>query len=384
MNLDLDLDLPRFGDDQGALPEAEAFPPMTAQGPTQTVFFRSSSGHPQESSESAEAPIRRRTAAPKYLTMDQQTSLSNNDLASWNNNYALNMASAAQAKQQHKASRLAKKNAIFFIYGIGIGGVGRGLGGAKLPSPLNMFAGDQLMTALGIEPSTRRKRNHADDEEATSDSEGRRRVRAREDDDDEVGRGDNMALDEDDAMDLGMAMQGDDVIPLSPPISHFSSSPPLLFPSSPPPPSLLKQVLNFPTGHRSRPPRRPRTRRLLLPNALEHHRFSTGIPRWLRRPRSSSLPGRLSKQCRRLRLQRRWSWLSSRPGCSSTWLARPPQPSHICIPSYWSWPSAIQQHRSPHRRSRRRICSRWRRVLGWWRFIPDVRPCGGGGYAASG
>lgn len=215
MNLDLDLDLPRYGDDQGALPEAEAFPPMTAQGPAQTGFLRSSSGPPQESSEFAEAPVRRRTAAPKYLPMDQQTSLRNNDLASWNNNYASNMADITQAKQQHKVSTLAKKNASFFVYGTGIGGVGLGLGGSKLPSPLNMFAGDQLMTALtGIEPPTGRKRSHAEDEEPTSDSEGRR-VRAREGDGDQVGRGDNMALDEDDTMGMGMDMQGGDVISLS-------------------------------------------------------------------------------------------------------------------------------------------------------------------------
>ena len=212
MNLDLDIDLPRLDDDQGVLQEAEPFPTAAPQASAETGFLRSSSEAPQESSESAEAPARRRVAAPKYLPMDQLTSLRNNDLASWNNNYILNMAGAAQAKQQHKATVLAKRNAAFFVYGAGIGGVGQGLGGSELPSPLDMFAGDRLMSALtGLEPAPgRRKRSHAEEEEHESDSEGRR-VRAREDDGDEVGRGDNLALGEEDFMDMGMGIQGDDV-----------------------------------------------------------------------------------------------------------------------------------------------------------------------------
>lgn len=210
MNLDLDIDLPRFDDDQGILPEAEAFPTIAAPAPAESGFLRSSSEAPQESSESAEAPARRRVAAPKYLPMDQQRSLRNNDLSSWNNNYALNMAGASQAKQQRKTPFLAKRNAAFFVYGTGIGGVGQGLGDSKLPSPLDMFAGGRLMAALtGFGPApTARKRSHAE-EEHESDSEGRR-VRAREDDGDEVGRGENLALGED-TMDMGVGIHGDDV-----------------------------------------------------------------------------------------------------------------------------------------------------------------------------
>ena len=213
MNLDLDIDLPRLDDDHGILPEAEAFPATAPQAPAETGFLRSSSEAPQESSESAEAPARRRVAAPKYLPMDQLKSLRNNDLASWNNNYVLNMAGAAQAKKQRKVAVLAKRNAAFFVYGAGIGGVGQGLGDSKLPSPLDMFAGDRLMTALtGLEPAPAgRKRSHAgEEEEHGSDSEGRR-VRARDDDGNEVGRGDNLALGEEDTMDMGMGIQGDDV-----------------------------------------------------------------------------------------------------------------------------------------------------------------------------
>ena len=212
MILDLDIDLPRLDDDQAVLPEAEAFPPRATQPPTEPTFLRSSSEAPQDSSETAEAPARRRHAGPKPLPWDMQKSLRNNDLASWNNNYVANMADATRIKQQHKAPSLAKKNAAHWVYGFGIGGVGLGLGRSQLPSPLNMFAGDQLMTALtGIEPTTRgRKRSHTGDEAGDSDSEGRR-VRAREDDDDQIGRGEELGLGNEETMGMGTGMQGDDV-----------------------------------------------------------------------------------------------------------------------------------------------------------------------------
>lgn len=209
MNLDLDLDVPRTEDQQGALPEAEAFPERVPEAQAQGSFFRSSSEAPQESSESAEAPARRRNAAPKLLPWDDQRSLRNSDLASWNNNYAANMAAAKQVKQQHKAQTLANKNAYAWVYGNGIGGVGLGLGAAHLPSPLQMFSGDQLMTALtGIEPPKKRKRSHTEEETGDSDSEGRR-VRAREDGGDQVARGEPKGPGDEDTM--GMGMGGDDV-----------------------------------------------------------------------------------------------------------------------------------------------------------------------------
>ena len=212
MNLDLDLDVPRPEDNQGALPEAEAFPERAPEAPAQRGFLQSSSEAPQESSESAEAPARRRKA-PKLLPWDDQRSLRNSDLASWNNNYAANMAAAKQVQQQRRATALAKKNAYAWVWGNGIGGVGLGLGAAKLPSPLSMFAGDQLMTYVtGIEPARGRKRSRAEEETGDSDSEGRR-VRAKEDDGDQVGRGEQTKTGPGDEDTMGMGMGGDDVRP---------------------------------------------------------------------------------------------------------------------------------------------------------------------------
>ena len=210
--MDLDIDFPRLDDGQVVLPEAEAFPPRATQPPAEPGFLRSSSEAHQHSSETAEAPARRRHAERKPLPWDAQRSLRNNDLASWNNNYVANMADATHIKQHHKAPSLAKKNAAHWVYGFGLGGVGLGLGGSQLISPLNMFAGEHLMTALtGIEPTTRgRKRSHTGDEAGDSDTEGRR-VRAREDDDNQIARGEQMGFGEDDTMGMGMGMQGDDV-----------------------------------------------------------------------------------------------------------------------------------------------------------------------------
>jgi meiotic recombination protein REC8 len=202
MDLDLDLDIPRFDEDDLMLPPPEPFPPMAPMAPAQPGFLRSSSEAPQEeSSQSAEAPARRRPRAPRVLGMDEQKSLRNADLASWNNDYAANMADASRVKLQHKLPTLAKKNATFWVYGTGINGINTALGASNLASPLDMFAGDNLMAALiGVTPETiRRKRSHTEDEEQGSDSEARR-VRMRDADGDQVGRGDDLILADDDTM----------------------------------------------------------------------------------------------------------------------------------------------------------------------------------------
>lgn len=222
MNLDLDLDLPRFDDDEEMGPPPEPFPPMAPEAPAEPSFLRSSSTAPQEeSSESAEAPARRRPRAPKVLGMDQQKSLRNADLASWNNNYIANMAEATRIKQQHKIPTLAKKNAYHWVFGAGIGGIGAISAGSSVPNPLDMFAGDSLMALVtgAAPPTAGRKRSHTEDEEHETDSEGRR-VRARDAEDDQVGRGDEVILPDDDTMGLPL---DDDVSPHPPLPSHLTS-----------------------------------------------------------------------------------------------------------------------------------------------------------------
>lgn len=202
MDLNLDLDIPRFDEDDLMLPPPEPFPPMAPMAAAQPGFLRSSSEAPQEeSSPSAEALARRRPRAPKVLGMDVQKSLRNADLASWNNDYAANMADASRVKLQHKLPTLAKRNAPFWVYGTGINGIGTTSRASNLASPLDMFAGDNLMAALtGIVPeTTKRKRSHTEDEDPGTDREARR-VRMRDADEDQVGRGDDHLLADDDTM----------------------------------------------------------------------------------------------------------------------------------------------------------------------------------------
>ena len=196
--MDLDIDIPRYDDDDIILPAAQPFPPMMAP----TGGLRAPlSGVPREheSSESAEAPLPRKRRAPKQLPVDVRQELHNQDLAQWKADYAGNMAEAIEAKKNLKASALAKRNAAFWVMGAGIGGVGSGLGTSNLESPLDVFAGTSMMEALtGIKaPWAGLKRGREDEEDHDSDSEARR-VRIKDDDGDQMGRGNDVPLNDDD------------------------------------------------------------------------------------------------------------------------------------------------------------------------------------------
>ena len=133
--------------------------------------------------------------APKVLPMDARQGMRNVELAQWNNDYVENMAELIRAKVRTKLSSQGKKNARWWIFGSGIGGVGAGLGTSKFESPLHMFSGESLMQALNGLPqvSTGQKRSHSEEELTSSKEE--RRVRSRDGGPD-VGRGDALALDE--------------------------------------------------------------------------------------------------------------------------------------------------------------------------------------------
>lgn len=166
-----------------ALPEAEPFPvglpqPLTGAGPIKS----SSTDHQDESLlEFGEAPMGRKRRALRELPRDNTTELRNSDLAYWNNNYLANMAAEDQAKLLRKSSRLAKKNARYWVYGSGVGGVGSSSGKLVVNNPLSMFTGNSLMEALtGItSPVSGRKRARQAEPGQESDIEGRR-VRSRD------------------------------------------------------------------------------------------------------------------------------------------------------------------------------------------------------------
>lgn len=200
--MDLDIDLPRFDDDI-ALPDAEAFPTTALPDPADPRISDALSRvhREQESSESAEAPLPRKRRAPKTLPVDERQELHNTDLAQWKTDYLANMAEATEAKISHKAPFLAKKNAAFWVVGAGIGGVGAGLGSLKFQSPLDMFAGDAMMEDLtGVKISHPGQKRGRDDEDDHDEDSEARRVRIRDGNGYQVGRGDEVMLNDDGTM----------------------------------------------------------------------------------------------------------------------------------------------------------------------------------------
>lgn len=159
------------------LPDAEAFPELIREAPLKEGLCRSSSGTPQEdASHNPAASVSRKRRVPKALPIDNAPELRNTDLARWNDDYLVNMAIETQFKLQHNATRLAKKNALFWVGGSGIGGIGS----FSQKTPLDIFAGDALMNALlNVTTSVQgRKRNRNAKDDGSDDSD-ERRVRAR-------------------------------------------------------------------------------------------------------------------------------------------------------------------------------------------------------------
>jgi meiotic recombination protein REC8 len=184
--------LPVFRDDELPLPDAPPFPPLphVAATPAEPAP-QSSFSQPEEEVPSSAEAHQDRLRAPKVTQADWPQELANADLAKWNANYLANMAEATKIKQQHKAVRLARKNAAFWVLGRGIAGVGTCSGDDRVPNPLAIFSGHTLLEALiGRERSPsrmKRTRSPSDDR----DEEGKARcVRARGEDEQELGRDD--------------------------------------------------------------------------------------------------------------------------------------------------------------------------------------------------
>jgi hypothetical protein len=130
--------------------------------------------------------MRHRRSTIKAMEVDDPPHLRNADLAQWNSGYVHNMAVAAKLKQNNKMITVAKKNAAFWVFGIGIASVGAGIGAYGIPHPLEVFSGDDLLEALTGKPSKspRRKRSRS---QVDPDVEEERNVRQKTDE--EVGRG---------------------------------------------------------------------------------------------------------------------------------------------------------------------------------------------------
>ncbi|KAL4960050.1 uncharacterized protein BDV14DRAFT_193269 [Aspergillus stella-maris] len=128
----------------------------------------------------ATAPQRQR--APKILPTDDQTALRNAELALMNDGYMHNMAVASRQKRNNKVPTQAKKHAALWVFGLGIGSVGAGVGTSRMVHPLHIFSGDELYETL-VAAQAGRKHGLDDDPETQE-----RRVRARDENDEHMGR----------------------------------------------------------------------------------------------------------------------------------------------------------------------------------------------------
>jgi meiotic recombination protein REC8 len=120
---------------------------------------------------------------------------------------------AAEQKVNGRAATQAKRNADFWIWQMGVSGIGRD-GGAAVAPGLDMFYGENFINAvLGITPTTQgEKRDRGSAEGVQSDEEGRRvRPRTESPRDDEVGRGNGDAMLDDD----GLPAINNDLVSLS-------------------------------------------------------------------------------------------------------------------------------------------------------------------------
>lgn len=191
-------------DDGPLLPDAEAFPLNVADTNKHADQPRTSieARQYEDTSESAEAPVRRRRLKTKAMPLDERMELRNADLAGWKDNYVANMVEAVHTRQNQQATRVAKKNAAQWVAGIGLGDAGNTIGSSRLANPLGMFAGNGLLKLLtGVTQLAGQKRDRGDFTEGETDSEARRQ-RMREDE--VIGRGDDaLLLDDDMAIQMG-------------------------------------------------------------------------------------------------------------------------------------------------------------------------------------
>ncbi|KAH8717092.1 Rec8 like protein-domain-containing protein [Phaeosphaeriaceae sp. PMI808] len=178
----LDLDLPIFGED---LPEGEAFPTVSQnQNNEQAEVVHSSS--------TTSAPMRKKTRAPRVLPTDTTMELKNKDLADWNANYLQNMNQAVRLKKQSRSTHQAKKDAKYFLWDSGIGGIAQQFSGATIPNPFDMFVGDnffELLTGMSRKKTTSSKHDRDSGIDDATQEESRRVRQRTGEPEDQMGRG---------------------------------------------------------------------------------------------------------------------------------------------------------------------------------------------------
>ena len=124
-----------------------------------------------DNDDATQVPTTRRRP-PRTIQPDTAIGLRNTELGRWNNEYLQNMATATKHKRQKKSHTDAKKNAVFWVFGQGIGAVGVGLGVCQAPHPLQCYSGEVLWDALcGEMRGQKRRRSDSDQQQEREDDE---------------------------------------------------------------------------------------------------------------------------------------------------------------------------------------------------------------------
>ncbi|KAI9163176.1 Meiotic recombination protein rec8 [Paramyrothecium foliicola] len=214
----LDEEILGTGDDgvlimgEDVLPDADGFTTRPAAKNITRSFTQSTDS---TESEKATAPSRRTRAKKFKSMMDERIDIPRHELRAGNLGYVENMTAQQRAPTRTTAAQ-AKRNAMNYVFGNGIAGVGMSQGESVAPHPLaEMFSGIPLVANLyglpteelsGLVPKDRGRRRKAteaiDIDEHVQDE---RRVRQRVEESQEFGRG-TIAEDE-------QLILGDDTMP---------------------------------------------------------------------------------------------------------------------------------------------------------------------------
>ncbi|KAL5353385.1 R8 protein [Pseudogymnoascus australis] len=169
----------QMDDDMNILPDAEAFPQHQGAKPR-----GDNESSIEESSVSAEVPLkkkRQRKAVKVISEAAVRLDIRNSELSEWQTNYVQNMAKEKHAKLMRVINKYAVTNASIFVWGNGIGGIGKTIrSSGNFPHPLDIFRGDklkELVTGIAISPDKGKKRARSAFGE--NDEEADRNVRAR-------------------------------------------------------------------------------------------------------------------------------------------------------------------------------------------------------------
>ncbi|KAF1916980.1 Rec8 like protein-domain-containing protein [Ampelomyces quisqualis] len=187
----MDVDLPILGDD---LPDGEAFP----------VGDKDQQFEVLHSTSTVSAPMQKKRRTARVLPIDTRMELRNKDLAEWNNNYLQNMDAVIKSKSNTRTAYQAKKDAEYFVWGRGLGGIAEHYAGVIGPNPFDIFIGDnlfELTTGLSRKKAAGRKHDRDSGIDDATQEESRRVRQKTSEPEEELGRGQD---------DEGFLLPGDD------------------------------------------------------------------------------------------------------------------------------------------------------------------------------